>query len=98
MFGVLPTVDPGKNNLPSSTSTLDAVVCPARKQGTNVLLGLDAFLLLVTLLLLRGSGAVVVVVDALAVGNVGHTGGRDPHIGVLGDAGMDAEGVDLWNK
>lgn len=50
------------------------------------------------LLLLGGSCAFVVVVDLVAVGDVGNTRRRYPDIGVLGDACMDAEGIDLFNK
>lgn len=68
-------------------------------------LGFDMFFLL--LLLLRGSSGVVVVVVFVCatrhhlvatVDDVCHSGGRDPYIGVFGDASVDAEGIYLFNK
>lgn len=66
-------------------------------------LGFDRLFLL--LLRLRGSSGVAVVAvcasrrhPVATVDDVGHSGGRDPHIGVLGYASVDAEGVNLFNQ
>lgn len=52
-----------------------------------------------------GGRGVIVVVGSVArhqpvatVGDVCHSGGRDPCIGVFGDASVDAEGVHLFKQ
>lgn len=66
---------------------------PPLLSSVGVFLGLRP-----VLLLLRGSHAAVVVVDMIAVGNVGNTRGFNPDIGVLGHGGVDVEGVDLFKS
>ena len=66
-------------------------------------LGFGHLLLLLLLLLLRGSSGVVAVrgtrhYPVATVGDVCHSGRRNPDIGVFSDASVDAEGVHLSDK